>query len=236
MEILLNRWLSFWEKIQNPGVYGEVLKGLRNTAYIAVVGLIIGIVIGTLIAVVRVVPKYKRIARILDKICTVYVAFFRGTPMVVQLLLGYYVMLPLLNITADPLTVCVIIFGLNSGASVSEIMRGGIMSVDIRQTEAGRALGLSYATTMKKIVVPQAVKNIIPTLGNEFITLVKETSIVSFVGALDLYKAFRNIGNSTYEYMVPYLMMAIVYIILVLIITLGIKLIERRLRRSDRRN
>ena len=236
MDSMINRWSVFWDKITSPGVYSEVLKGLGNTVYIAVLGLIIGIVIGTLIAVVRVVPKYKRITRILDKICTVYVAFFRGTPMVAQLLLGYYVMLPLLGINANPLQVCVIIFGLNSGAYVSEIMRGGIMSVDIGQTEAGRALGLSYATTMKKIVVPQAVKNIIPTLGNEFITLVKETSIVSFVGALDLYKAFRNIGNSTYEYMVPYLMMAIVYIILVLIITLGIKLIERRLRRSDRRN
>ena len=110
------------------------------------------------------------------------------------------------------------------------------MSVDSGQMEAGRALGLSYGVTMMKIVVPQAVKNILPTLGNEFITLVKETSIVSFVGALDLYKAFRNIGNSTYEYMMPYLCMAVVYILLVLIISLGIKAMERRLRRSDRRN
>lgn len=236
MENILNRWHIFLEKIVNPGVYGEVLKGLGNTVYIAVIGLIIGIVIGTLIAIVKVLPKYKLIVRILDKICTVYVAFFRGTPMVVQLLVGYYVMLPLLGIAIDPLQVCVIIFGLNSGAYVSEIMRGGIMSVDIGQTEAGRALGLSYGVTMMKIVVPQAVKNILPTLGNEFITLVKETSVVSFVGALDLYKAFRNIGNSTYEYMMPYLVMAVVYIVLVLLISLGVKAMERRLRKSDRRN
>ncbi len=236
MENLLNRWDIFYEKIVNPGVYGEVLKGLGNTIYIAVVGLIIGIIIGTFIAIVKVLPKYKLIARILDKICTVYVAFFRGTPMVVQLLVGYYVMLPLLGIAIDPLQVCVIIFGLNSGAYVSEIMRGGIMSVDIGQTEAGRALGLSYGVTMMKIVVPQAIKNILPTLGNEFITLVKETSVVSFVGALDLYKAFRNIGNSTYEYMMPYLVMAVVYIVLVLLISLGVKAMERRLRKSDRRN
>ncbi len=236
MQNILNRWNIFLEKIVNPGVYGEVLKGLGNTIYIAVIGLIIGIVIGTLIAIVKVLPKYKLIVRILDKICTVYVAFFRGTPMVVQLLVGYYVMLPLLGIAIDPLQVCVIIFGLNSGAYVSEIMRGGIMSVDIGQTEAGRALGLSYGVTMMKIVVPQAVKNILPTLGNEFITLVKETSVVSFVGALDLYKAFRNIGNSTYEYMMPYLVMAVVYIVLVLLISLGVKAMERRLRKSARRN
>lgn len=236
MENILNRWNIFFEKIVNPGVYGEVLKGLGNTVYIAVIGLVIGIAIGTIIAIVKVLPKYKLIVRILDKICSVYVAFFRGTPMVVQLLVGYYVMLPLLGISVAPLQVCVIIFGLNSGAYVSEIMRGGIMSVDIGQTEAGRALGLSYGVTMMKIVVPQAVKNILPTLGNEFITLVKETSVVSFVGALDLYKAFRNIGNSTYEYMMPYLVMAVVYIVLVLIISLGVKAMERRLRKSDRRN
>lgn len=231
-----NRWSIFLDKIINPGVYGEVLKGLGNTVYIAVIGLIIGIVIGTLIAIVKVIPKYSKVSRVMDKICTVYVAFFRGTPMVVQLLVGYYVILPLLGVSIVPLQVCVIIFGLNSGAYVSEIMRGGIMSVDIGQTEAGRALGLSYAVTMMKVIVPQAVKNIIPTLGNEFISLIKETSVVSFVGALDLYKAFRNIGNSTYEYMMPYLVMAIVYIFLVLIISMCIKAIERRLRRSDRRN
>ena len=128
------------------------------------------------------------------------------------------------------------VFGLYSAAYISEIMRSGIMSVDSGQMEAGRAVGLSYGTTMMKIVIPQAVKNILPTLGNEFIALIKETSVVSFVGATDLYVAFNYIGSNSYEFMVPYLVMALIYIVLVLIITLGIKTMERSLRRSDRRH
>ena len=132
--------------------------------------------------------------------------------------------------------VAIAVFGLNSGAYISEIMRGGILSVDGGQMEAGRAVGLSFGTTMIKIVIPQAVKNILPTLGNEFIALIKETSVVSFVGAADLYVAFNYIGSNSYEFMVPYLTMAIIYIALVMLITLLIKLMERSLRKSDRRN
>ena len=132
--------------------------------------------------------------------------------------------------------VSVLVFGLNSGAYISEMMRAGIQSVDPGQMEAGRAVGLSFATTMRKIVIPQAVKNILPTLGNEFIALIKETSVVSFVGAADLYVAFNYIGSNSYEFMVPYLVMAVIYIVLVLLISLGIKLMERSLRKSDRRN
>ena len=181
-------------------------------------------------------PKYKRLPKILDKICNFYVGLFRGTPVVVQLLVAYYVILPLLGINLPALNVCVLVFGLNSGAYVSEIMRGGIMSVDPGQMEAGRALGLSYRVTMLKIVVPQAIKNILPTLGNEFIALIKETSVVSFVGAADLYVAFNYIGTNSYEFMVPYLVMALIYIVLVIIIASLIKVMERRLRKSDRRN
>jgi polar amino acid transport system permease protein len=179
-------------------------------------------------------PKYKRLPRVLDKICTVYVGFFRGTPLVVQLLIAYYVMWPLFGITISSLNTCVIVFGLNSGAYVSEVMRGGIMSVDGGQMEAGRSLGLNYGETMMKIVVPQAVKNILPTLGNEFIALIKDTSVVSFVAAVDLYKTFTEIGNVRYEYFVPYLVMALFYIVLVVLITLGVKVMERRLAKSDR--
>lgn len=216
--------------------YVRVVEGLKNTLLIAVLGLIIGIVIGTLIATVRVIPKYKRLPRILNGICSFYVALFRGTPMVVQLLVVYYVMLPILDIHFTGVQVAVLVFGLNSGAYISEIMRSGIMSVDQGQMEAGRAVGLSYSTTMIKIVIPQAVKNILPTLGNEFISLIKETSVVSFVGAADLYVAFNFIGSNSYEFMVPYLVMAMIYIVLVLIISLGIKLMERSLRKSDRRH
>ena len=216
--------------------YVKVLEGLKNTLLIAVSGLVIGILIGILIAGVRIMPKYKRLPRILNSICSVYVAFFRGTPMVVQLLLFYYVLFPLLGINITGVQISMIVFGLNSGAYISEIMRGGILSVDGGQMEAGRAVGLSFFTTMQKIVIPQAIKNILPSLGNEFIALIKETSIVSFVGAADLYVAFNLIGTNSYEFMVPYLVMALIYIVLVLIISAGIKLMERGLGKSDRRN
>ncbi|MCH5343344.1 MAG: amino acid ABC transporter permease [Acetatifactor sp.] len=227
---------KFIEIFVNQNGYVRVVEGLKNTLMIAVLGLIIGIVIGTLIATVRVIPKYKRLPRILNRFCSFYVALFRGTPMVVQLLVFYYVMLPLLGLRITGVQVAILVFGLNSGAYISEIMRSGILSVDQGQMEAGRAVGLSFGTTMVKIVIPQAVKNILPTLGNEFITLVKETSVVSFVGAADLYVAFNYIGSNSYEFMVPYLVMAVIYILLVLIISTGIKIMERSLRKSDRRH
>ena len=216
--------------------YVKVLEGLKNTVIIAALGLIIGIIIGTLIATARVLPQYKLLPKILNKFCSFYVALFRGTPVVVQILVFYYVLLPLMGVKMTGVQVSIMVFGLNSAAYISEIMRSGILSVDPGQMEAGRAVGLSYGTTMFKIVIPQAVKNILPTLGNEFIALIKETSVVSFVGATDLYVAFNYIGSSNYEFMVPYLVMALVYIVLVLIISLAIKLMERSLRKSDRRN
>ena len=227
---------KFLDIMIDNGGYNKVLEGLKNTLLIALVGLAVGIIIGTLIATVRVVPKYKRLPRVLNGIASFYVGFFRGTPMVVQLLLFYYVLLPLLGVKSSGVQVSMIVFGLNSGAYISEIMRGGIMSVDRGQLEAGRALGLSFSVSMMKIVIPQAVKNILPTLGNEFIALIKETSVVSFVGAADLYVAFNYIGTNSYEFMVPYLAMAIIYIVIVMLITLGIKLMERGLAKSDRRN
>ncbi len=227
---------KFIEIFLEYGGYVKVLEGLQNTLLIAITGLIIGIIIGTLIATVRVVPKYKTLPRVLNAICSFYVAAFRGTPMVVQLLVFYYVLLPIIGWQISGVQVAMIVFGLNSGAYISEIMRGGIQSVDPGQMEAGRAVGLSFSTTMIKIVIPQAVKNILPTMGNEFITLIKETSVVSFVGVTDLYVAFNYIGSNSYEFMVPYLVMALIYIVLVLFISLLIKLMERSLQKSDRRN
>ncbi len=227
---------KFMEVFIEYNGYVKVLEGLKNTVIIAALGLIIGIIIGTLIATARVLPQYRLFPKILNRICGFYVALFRGTPVVVQLLVFYYVLLPLMEVKMTGVQVSVMVFGLNSAAYISEIMRSGILSVDSGQMEAGRAVGLSYGTTMIKIVIPQAVKNILPTLGNEFIALIKETSVVSFVGATDLYVAFNYIGSNNYEFMVPYLVMAAVYIILVLIISLGIRLMERSLRRSDRRN
>lgn len=213
-----------------------MLDGLYATIIIAVGGLLIGIVIGMLIAVTKVVPKYSAFVKTLSRISDVYVGFFRGTPMVVQLLLVYYVLLPAMGVRIDSaVVVAVIVFGLNSGAYVSEIMRSGINSVDQGQLEAGRALGLSYPTAMLRIVIPQAIKNIIPTLGNEFIVLVKETSVTSFITVVDLTKAFRGIASANYEYIIPYLMLAVFYLVIVVLITIAIRLIERRFAKSDRR-
>ena len=220
----------------NQNGYVRVVEGLQNTLLIAVLGLLIGIVIGTLIATVRVVPKYKTLPRVLNGFCSFYVALFRGSPMVVQLLVGYYVLLPLIGVRTTGLNVAIAVFGLNSGAYISEIMRSGIQSVDPGQMEAGRAVGLSFSASMCKIVIPQAVKNILPTLRNEFITLVKETSVVSFVAVADLYMAFNYIGSNSYDFIVPYLVMAVIYIALVLVISLLVKILERSLRKSDRRN
>ncbi len=230
----MKAWENFYKQFILYGGYQEVLKGLLVTVEIAVTGLIIGIIIGTLIAMVKIMPKYKLLPRILEKICNVYVGFFRGTPMVVQLLIGYFVLLPALGILVDGVVVAIIIFGLNSGAYVSEIMRAGIQSVDPGQLEAGRAVGLTYWSAMFKIVIPQSIKNILPTLGNEFIVLIKETSVVSFIAVVDITKAFRAIGDANYEYIIPYIMLALVYLVLVLIITWGIKIMERRLKKSDR--
>ena len=227
---------KFMEIFLEQNGYVKVIEGLQNTLMIAIVGLIVGILIGTLIATVRVLPKYKRLPRILNGICSFYVALFRGTPMVVQLLVFYYVLLPIMGIRTSGEVVAMAVFGLNSGAYISEIMRSGIQSVDAGQMEAGRAVGLSFGASMMKIVIPQAVKNILPTLGNEFIALIKETSVVSFVGAADLYVAFNYIGTNSYEFMVPYLVMALIYIALILVVTLLVKLLERSLKKSDRRN
>lgn len=224
----------FWDIFINNDGYKTVLTGLQNTLIIAVSGLIIGIILGTIIGAIQVIPKRNSVVKVLDKFCVFYVSLFRGTPIVVQLLVFYYVVLPLLGIHITSLPVAVIVFGMNSGAYISEIMRAGILSVDPGQMEGGRSVGLSYGTTMMKIVIPQAVKNILPTLGNEFISLVKETSVVSFVGALDLYVAFSRIGSNSYEFMVPYIVMALIYIVLVVIITIAIKFTERGLRKGDK--
>ncbi|MBO5906706.1 MAG: amino acid ABC transporter permease [Clostridia bacterium] len=235
MDSFSEMWQEFVKQFITRKGYVNVLNGLAITVEIAILGLLIGIVIGTLIAIVRVMPKYKLLPRVLDKICGCYVELFRGTPMVVQLLIGYWVLLPALDVQVNSgVPVAVIVFGLNSGAYVSEIMRGGINSVDPGQMEAGRAVGLSYATTMMKIVVPQAVKNILPTLGNEFIVLIKETSVVSFIAVTDLYKSFKQLGDPTYNYTVPYLMLALTYLVMVLLISAGVRALETKLKKSEK--
>ena len=233
----LEQWKVFFEKLSTPFYREFVLRGLFITLKIAALGFILGVALGTLLALVQVTYSKNCFIKVLDKICKAYVALFRGTPMVVQLLLAYYVLIPLMAINnVNSETVGIIVFGMNSAAYVSEIMRGGINSVDVGQLEAGRALGLSYTTTMAKIVIPQAFKNILPTLGNELITLVKETSVLSFIVVSDLYTSLKTLGKEIYNLKPPYIFMAVIYIIIVLIITLIIRSIEKTLSKSDRKH
>ena len=236
-------WNIFWRSFYTNGGYQDVLDGLKTTVIIAVVGLLLGILIGTILAVIKVTPQNNIVTKVLGKIADTYIAIFRGTPIMVQLLIVYFVLFPAMdlkpatlniNITLYRVIVAMSVYGMNSGAYVSEIMRSGIQSVDVGQLEAGRTLGLSYGFTMLKVVIPQAIKNILPTLGNEFIVLIKETSVVSFIAVVDLTKAFKSIADSNYEYIVPYLILGAVYLILVLGITALIRLIERRFAKSDR--
>ncbi len=225
----------FYRQLFELEGYKTVLLGLSNTAIIAVFGLLIGLVLGCVFATCKIIPKKSVLSKILSKFVDVYVAIFRGTPMVVQLLLIHFVLFPSIGLDISSVAEATLAFGLNSAAYVSEIIRGGILSIDIGQTEAGRALGLNYFQTMVKIVLPQAIKNVIPTLGNEFIALLKETSVVSFIAVTDITKAFQNIANSTYEYIVPFIVLAMVYLVLVLAVTGIIKFFEGRLRASDKR-
>lgn len=229
-------WELFVKSFVEDGGYKEVLRGLAVTLVTAICALIIGIILGTIVAFTQIAKGKGPITRFFKGFFKVYVSIFRGTPIAVQLLFIYFVIFPAIGLGLMKAEIVgLIIFGLNSGAYVSEIMRGGILSVDKGQSEAGRALGLNNTQTMLKIVVPQAVKNVIPTIGNEFISLLKETSVLSFIGVMDLTKAFREIGSANYEYTIPYLILAISYLVLVFIASGIVKLIERRMRASDNR-
>ncbi len=214
------------------------VKGIGVTLEVAAVALILGIILGVLVAVVRTTHDQQRPGRhnpvlgFLNGVCQVYTTVIRGTPVMVQLLIMYFV---IFASTRNQVGVAMLTFGINSGAYVSEIIRGGIMSVDQGQTEAGRSLGLPYATTMRFIVIPQAVKNILPALGNELITLLKDTSIVTVIGLRDLTKAAQLVQGKTYQAFMPYVGIALIYLAMVMILSALMGALERRLRASDNR-
>lgn len=215
--------------------YKLVLEGLGITIILAICALILGLVVGTLVAILVTKKDKSLFHRILVIIAKAYVGFFRGTPIVVQLLFIYFVILPLFGLGGlSALIVAVFIFGLNSGAYVSEIVRSGILSIDIGQNEAARALGLNQKQAMRFVVFPQALKNSLPSLGNEFIALLKETSVANYITVHDLTYAFKAIGSASYEFMVPYFFLALCYLILVLIASYLVKIFERKLRASDK--
>lgn len=209
-------------------------EGLKTTLIITVCALVIGIVLGALLAVVKISASRSKKMKPLSILCDTYITIIRGTPMALQLFIMAFAVFA---IRGFPLEITAIItFGLNSGAYVAENLRAGIQSVDKGQMEAGRSLGLSYTATMSKIVLPQAVKNVIPSIGNEMISLLKETSIVSMVGLIDLTFSAKIIGagQNMSDYLVPMLTTAVMYLIIVYGITLLLKLLERRLK-SDKR-
>ena len=225
---------SFVEKLKENFItqdrYQYIVKGLGNTLIITVFAVMIGIVLGFFIALVRTSHDQNGGFIVLNGICKVYLSVIRGTPALVQLLIIFYVILSSVN---NKIFVAVIAFGLNSAAYVAEVVRSGIMAVDFGQFEAGRSLGLTYKQTMISIVLPQAVKNSLPALCNEFISLLKETSISGYIGLVDLTKAGDIIRSNTYEAYIPLLTVAAVYFIIVMFLTACIGQLERRLRRSE---
>lgn len=209
-----------------------LIKGLGNTLLITLFAIIIGIVLGFLIAIVRTNHDKNGGLTILNAICKVYLTIVRGTPVMVQLLIIYYVIFASVN--TSKILVAVIAFGLNSAAYVAEVVRSGIMAVDNGQFEAGRSLGLNYSQTMKSIILPQAVKNILPALGNEFISLLKETSISGYIGLMDLTKGGDIIRSITYEPFMPLIAVAIIYLVIVMILSYCVGRLERRLKKNER--
>lgn len=207
-------------------------EGLGNTLAVTALSLLLGIVLGVVTSLVRIVHDKTDKLYYLDKIVKLYISAIRGTPVMVQLLIIYFVLL--LPIGIEKFPAAVLCFGLNSGAYVSEIIRGGIMSIDIGQTEAGRSLGFGFWPTMWHIVIPQAFKVVLPSLCNEFITLLKETSVAFYIGVADLTRGGIKIRSQTYSNFMPLLAVALIYFVLVLGLTKLVGILERRLRKSER--
>lgn len=209
-----------------------ITKGLKNTLIIAIFSAILGIILGFLVAFVRVTHDRTGKIKLLNRVCKLYLTVVRGTPMMIQLLIMYYVTFKSVNV--DKVLVAVLAFAVNSGAYVAEILRSGIMSVDNGQFEAGRSLGLTYKVTMMSIILPQAVKNVLPALCNEFITLLKETSICGYIGLNDLTRGGDIIRSNTFDAFMPLILVAIIYLFFVQLLTMGVAAMERSLRKNER--
>ena len=208
-----------------------IVDGLKVTLLVTFFAVLIGIVIGFLVATVRSTYDKTGKLKILNILCQIYLTVIRGTPVVVQLLIIYFVIFG--NVNIDKIPVAIMAFGFNSGAYVAEIFRSGIMSIDGGQFEAGRSLGFNYVQTMRYIIMPQAFKNVLPALGNEFIVLLKETSVAGYIALEDLTKAGDIIRSRTYDAFMPLIAVALIYLAMVLIFTKLVNMLERRLRNSD---
>ena len=220
----MGAWL--WKLRQTfleTGYYRLMLEGLGNTVVITLGALLIGVAIGTLIAVTKFLCEEK--CKALAWLCDAYVKVIRGIPVVVLLLIFYFVILT----SAEGTVVAVLTFGINSGAYMAELIRSGIHAVDFGQMEAGRSLGLSKLQTMRRVIFPQAVRYILPAIGNEFIALLKETSVAGYVTVVDLTRAGNLVRNNTYDAVNPLLLVAVLYLVMVLLLTFGLEKLEKRM-------
>lgn len=222
---------SFISNFIDDNRWRYITDGLKITLLVTVFAVLIGVVLGFLIAIVRTTHDKTGKLKILNAICKVYLTVIRGTPVVVQLMIIYYIIFGSVDISK--VVVAIVAFGINSGAYVAEIFRSGIMSIDNGQFEAGRSLGFNYAQTMMYIVMPQAFKNVLPTLCNEFISLLKETSVSGYIALQDLTKGGDIIRSRTYDAFMPLIAVALIYLAMVMIFTKLVSLLERRLRNSD---
>ena len=230
-------FVKFYQAFLYEDRWTQYIQGVGTTLLVTAMALAIGVILGSAVALVRVTHDQQRRRRnpvlgVVNAVLKVYVTVIRGTPMMVQLLIWTFVIFPSIR---DKILVGIIGLGINSGAYVAEIVRGGLMSVDPGQMEAGRSLGLGYLDTMRFIVVPQAFKNILPSLGNELITLFKDTSLVQAIGGMELVYYASTIGGRTFDYMPPYIGIAVMYLCIVVVLTWLQGKLERRLRQSDRR-
>ena len=236
------QWLAF--QLYQTFIYQDrwtwFPNGLKISFFVTNGALALGMVLGLLVAILRTAHDSQRAGKrnpilgVVNAICKLYLTVIRGTPMMVQLLIMCFViMMP--KTDSETLICGIVTLGINSGAYVAEIARSGLMSIGAGQMEAGRSLGLNYGQTMRYIIIPQAIKNILPALGNEMITLLKDTSLVSVISLRDVTKQAQNIVANTYQAYVPYICLALIYLVLVIILTKLLGILERRLRASDRR-
>lgn len=245
MDVFINFFVELWNDFYGCFVeydyYLLYLKGLRNTVIIAVGACLLGLAIGIIVTCIRIAPKRLFIMRALDAIVKLYVTVIRGTPVVLQLFICYFVLLKGMNSVSffglkdtEGIFVAILTFGINSGAYMAEILRGGINSVDYGQTEAGRSLGLPWIKTFVKIVMPQALRSAIPTIFNEFITLIKETSVAGYVGIIDLTKIQKYVTTQSMSMYMPLFIIAAIYLVLVLGLQQIQKVIEKKLNRGEK--
>ena len=233
LQIALENWIAKLDRtfIQS-GHYKLILEGLGTTVKITMGALVIGVIIGLIITLIKYFAEDSRVLRPFGKLCDLYVTVIRGIPVTVLLMIFYYL---IMVTSTNGVLVATITFGINSGAYMAELIRSGINAVDRGQMEAGRSLGLSKMQTMRRIILPQAVRYVLPAVGNEFIALLKETSVAGYCAVVDLTRAGNLVRNNTHDMFNPLMLIALMYLLMVVLLTKALGILERRLAKSDKR-